>query len=111
MRMIVLAVALVATPLAACATATAVPHKQVSREEERRALLAAEAAYAQAYEAYMSAKDQSPQARTKAHNALGVAYTALEATRNAFETDGAPTFMDTAVNAKRLADEARAAAS
>lgn len=106
MRKIVIALCLAAAPLAACATH--VEHKQVSRAEERRAMAAAEEAYAAAWKAYSEAKGQSAEQRWKAYNALTVAHTALEATRNAFETDGAPTFMDTAVNAKKMADEAKA---
>jgi len=92
--------------LTACATAT--PHKQVSRVEERQALAAAEAAYREAFDAYTKA---APGAQYRSHNALAAAHSALEATRNAFETDGAPTFMDQAVAARKLAVEAKAAAS
>ena len=109
MRKIVFALCLACAPLAACASHM-VEHKQVSRAEERQALAAAEEAYAEAWKAYNGSHGQNAEARWKAYNALAVAHTALEATRNAFETDGAPTFMDTAVNAKRLADEAKAAA-
>ena len=103
-----IALALAVAPLAACASH--VEHKQVSRAAERQALAEAEEAYAAAWKAYNEAKGQSAEQRWKAYNALTVAHTALEATRNAFETDGAPTFMDTAVNAKKMADEAKALA-
>lgn len=105
-----IALSLAVAPLAACATGGAVEHRQVSRAAERQALVEAEAAYAAAWKAYSEARGQSAEQRWKAYNALAVAHTALEATRNAFETDGAPTFMDTAVNAKKMADEARALA-
>ncbi len=110
MRKIIFTLALAVAPLAACATPS-VDHRQVSRAEERRALMQVQEAYAEAHAAFVASRNQSPEARQKAYNALTAAYSAYEATLNAFETDGAPTFMDTAMNAKRLADEAKALAS
>lgn len=110
MRRLIIALALAAAPLGACATHT--PHVATNNPRlERQTLTEVETAYREAAAAYATADSKgawSPEQRQKAFNALTAAHSAMEATRSAFEAENAPTFMDQAVTAKRMAGEAKA---
>jgi hypothetical protein len=112
MRNIVIALALLAGPLTACATNPPLD-AHLTPAQERMVMREVVDAYRAAYEAYAAAEQRgawSPAQRAKALEALGVAWTGLAAARSAFEADHSPTFLDQATAARKLAEAARAAA-